>query len=142
MLQNILLFCCVNAITPRYCAAAAAAKPLQSCPTLCDPVDGSPPGSAVPGILKARTLEWVTSAQICRFSTLPFSTHKKLTCSEYVLWLILLKTGVPGRDHITLDSFMLSFLFLCLSKRLRAEQEKISLTARMGSTGSLGWSLL
>ena len=39
--------------------AAAAAKALQSCPTLCDPIDGSPPGSAVPGILQARTLEWV-----------------------------------------------------------------------------------
>ena len=40
-------------------AAAAAAKSLQSCPTLCDPIDGSPPGSAVPGILRARTVEWV-----------------------------------------------------------------------------------
>ena len=40
-------------------AAAAAAKSLQSCPTLCDPIDGSPPDSAVPGILQARTLEWV-----------------------------------------------------------------------------------
>ena len=40
-------------------AVAAAAKSLQSCPTLCDPLDGSPPGSAVPGILQARTLEWV-----------------------------------------------------------------------------------
>ena len=38
---------------------AAAAKSLQLCPTLCDPIDGSPPGSAVPGILQARTLEWV-----------------------------------------------------------------------------------
>ena len=37
----------------------AAAKSLQSCPTLCDPIDGSPPGSAIPGILQARTLEWV-----------------------------------------------------------------------------------
>ena len=42
--------------------AAAAAKSLQSCPTLCDPIDGSPPGSAVPGILQARTLEWVAIA--------------------------------------------------------------------------------
>ena len=41
------------------CAAAAAAKPLQLCPTLCDPIDDSPPGSPVPGILQARTLEWV-----------------------------------------------------------------------------------
>ena len=40
-------------------AAAAAAKSLQSCPTLCDTIDGSPPGSPVPGILQARTLEWV-----------------------------------------------------------------------------------
>ena len=40
-------------------AAAASAKSLQSCPTLCDPIDGSPPGSPVPGILQARTLEWV-----------------------------------------------------------------------------------
>ena len=40
-------------------AAAAAAKSLQSCPTLCDPRDGSPPGSTIPGILQARTLEWV-----------------------------------------------------------------------------------
>ena len=39
--------------------AAAAAKSLQSCPTLCDPIDGSPPGSPVPEILQARTLEWV-----------------------------------------------------------------------------------
>ena len=41
-------------------SAAAAAKSLQLCPTLCDPIDGSPPGSPVPGILQARTLEWVT----------------------------------------------------------------------------------
>ena len=40
-------------------AAAAAAKLLQSCPTLCDPIDGSPLGSSVPGILRARILEWV-----------------------------------------------------------------------------------
>ena len=40
-------------------SAAATAKSLQSCQTLCDPIDGSPPGSPVPGILQARTLEWV-----------------------------------------------------------------------------------
>ena len=40
-------------------AAAAAAKSLQSCPTLCDPTEGSPPRSPAPGILQARTLEWV-----------------------------------------------------------------------------------
>ena len=40
-------------------ATAAVAKSLQSCLTLCDPIDGRPPGSSVPGILQARTLEWV-----------------------------------------------------------------------------------
>ena len=42
-----------------FATAAAAAKSLQSCPTLCDPIDGSPQGSTIPGILQARTLEWV-----------------------------------------------------------------------------------
>ena len=42
-----------------YIYAATAAKSFQLCPTLCDPIDGSPPGSPVPGILQARTLEWV-----------------------------------------------------------------------------------
>ena len=42
-----------------FAAAAAAARSHQSCPTLCDPIDGSPPGSPIPGILQARTLEWV-----------------------------------------------------------------------------------
>ena len=54
---------CYDSWSPTVCcpqqAAAAAAKSLQSCPTLCDPIDGSPPGSPVPGILQARTREWV-----------------------------------------------------------------------------------
>ena len=50
--------------------AAAAAKLLQSCPTLCDPIDGSPPGSPVPGILQARILEW---------AAVPFSRRSFLT---------------------------------------------------------------
>ena len=45
-----------------YMYAAAGAKLLQSCPTLCGPIDGSPPGSPIPGILQARTLEWVAIA--------------------------------------------------------------------------------
>ena len=49
-------------------AAAAAAKSLQLCPTLCDPIDGSPPGSPVPGILQARTLEWVAIYLCLNFS--------------------------------------------------------------------------
>ena len=52
--KDITLMTKVHVVKP-----AAAAKSLQSCPTLCDPIDGSPPGSTVPGILQARTLEWV-----------------------------------------------------------------------------------
>ena len=48
---------------------AAAAKSLQSCLTLCNPIDGSPPGSPIPGILKARTLEWVAiSFSTCNYN--------------------------------------------------------------------------
>ena len=53
--QSSLPLCTLNMPA----AAAAAAKLLQSCPTLCDPIDSSPPGSPIPGILQARTLEWV-----------------------------------------------------------------------------------
>ena len=57
----------IKPITVQYYIAfcwvpAAAAQSLQSCLTLCDPIDGSPPGSPVPGILQARTLEWVAIA--------------------------------------------------------------------------------
>ena len=53
------LLCKTTRPAPQGSSAAAAAKSLQSCPTLCDPRDGSPPASPVPGILQARTLEWV-----------------------------------------------------------------------------------
>ena len=58
--QNIyILFPWVAKASVFMSAAAAAAKSLQSCPALCDPIDSSPPGSPIPGILTARTLEWV-----------------------------------------------------------------------------------
>ena len=57
--NNWKLFLFYFIFLPLCMAATAAAKSLQSCPTLCDPLDGSPPGSHIPGILQARTLEWV-----------------------------------------------------------------------------------
>ena len=66
--------------------AAAAAKSLQSCPTLCDPIDGSPPGSSVPGILQARTLEWVaiSFSNACMHACMlsPFS-HDRLCATPW-----------------------------------------------------------
>ena len=55
----IYVYVCVCICIYTHTAAAAAAKSLQLYLTLCDPIDGSPPGSPVPGILQARTLEWV-----------------------------------------------------------------------------------
>ena len=59
---------------PIQCYCPAAAKSLQACPTLCDPIDGSPSGSPVPGILQARTLEWVAIA---------FSEYTIQVCHSY-----------------------------------------------------------
>ena len=56
--RQILYYCATWKALILLCAAAAA-KSLQSCPTLCNPINGSPPGSPIPGILQARTLEWV-----------------------------------------------------------------------------------
>ena len=60
---------------------AAAAKSLQSCPTLCDPIDGSPPGSSVPGILQARTLEWVAISFSRYVNYIPVKFSQKV-----ILW--------------------------------------------------------
>ena len=66
LLKNIM-----NSNLPCY-SAAPAAKSLQLCPTLCDPIDGSLPGSTIPGILQASTLEWVAIS----FSYYVMSAHK------------------------------------------------------------------
>ena len=66
-------------------AAAAAAKSLQSCPTLCDPIDGSPPGSSVPWILQARTLEWVARSSKKQESSRKTSILHYWLCQS--LWL-------------------------------------------------------
>ena len=73
-------------------AAAAAAKSLQSCPTLCDPIDGSPPGSPVPGILQARTLEWVAIA---------FSENATWFDTKEIQWTPAHNVGVCVGDRRT-----------------------------------------
>ena len=70
-------------------AAAAAAKLLQPCPTLCNPIDGSPPGSSVPGILQARILEWVA---------ISFSNARK--------WKVKVKVKVKVKSCLTLSDLM------------------------------------
>ena len=104
--------------------AAATAKSLQLCPTVCDPTDGSPPGSSVPEILQARTLEWVAIA---------FSEKNTYICLIYYakdfdcvhhrkLWKILQEMGIS--DHLT-----------CLLRNLYADEEA---AARTGH-GTTDW---
>ena len=108
-------------------AAAAAAKSLQSCPTLCDPIDGSPPGSPVPGILQARTLEWVAisfsnawkwkvkgkSLSRVRFFTTPwtaaYQAPPSMGFSRQEYW-----SGVPAPSLF--QSELLSFFSIILAR--------------------------
>ena len=79
---------------PDSAAAAAATKSLQSCPTLCDPKDGSPRGSPVPGILQARTLEWGAicySRESCQLRDRTASLVSPALASRFFMcWLLLL----------------------------------------------------
>ena len=84
--------------------AAAAAKSLQLCPTLCNPIDGSPPGSPLPGILQARTLEWVA---------IPFSQGFpdpgiKPRCPAVQVDSLL--SEPPGNSDLILCTFFFNFI--------------------------------
>ena len=84
-------------------AAAAAAKSLQSCPTLCDPWDGSPPGSPVPGILQARTLEWVaisfSNAWKWKWKWSRFSRVRLCATPETAAYQALTSMGFSRQDY-------------------------------------------
>ena len=66
----------------------AAAKSLQSCPTLCDPIDGSPPGSPVSGILQARTLEWVAISFAFTHAQVYTYIQKDISCTGVLLLIM------------------------------------------------------
>ena len=116
---------------PESTAAAAAAKSLQSCPTLCDPIDGSPPGSPVPGILQARTLEWVAisfskawkwkvkvkSLSCVRLFATPWTgAHQAPPSMGFSMWEYW--SGLPLPSPIYPDPHLIPFLWLMLIKRL------------------------
>ena len=87
--HNILKMSILSKVIYRFKAAAAAAKSLQSCPTLCKPIDGSPPGFPSPGILQARTLEWVANIQTRHFCRMQSSCGWLLSRSTMLLRAIL-----------------------------------------------------
>ena len=99
------LSCCFDNPT------AATAKSLQSCPTLWDPIDGSPPGSAIPGILQARVLEW---GAIVFFGN--------------IRWIIEKARGVP-------EKYLFLLYWLCQSLWLCGSQLTVENSERDGNTG-------
>ena len=92
------------------------AKSLQSCPTLCDPIDGSPPGSPVPGILQARTLEWVTISfsksknKFCKIGTL---LNVSFLSKQWMRKLPIQNHGNRKQKIIQFSSVTQSCLTLC-----------------------------
>ena len=95
-----------------YRPAAAAAKSLQSCPTPCDPIDGSPLGSPIPGILQARTLEWVAFpspmsesevAQSCLTLSDPIDCSLPGSSIHRIFQARVLEWGAIAFSHIDLD---------------------------------------
>ena len=110
--------------------AAAAAKSLQSCPTLCDPIDGSPPDSPIPGILQARTLEWVaisfSNAWKWKMKMKSLSSARLLATPWTAAYQALPSLGFarqeywsavplpsPSTNYIYLNSFLCSKMFAC-----------------------------
>ena len=93
--KSDLLLAYPSSLKPTFYTAAAAAKSCQSCLTLCDSIDGSPPGSPVPGILQARTLEWVA---ISYFRDLPNPGIKPVSLTSSALAGGFFTT-VPPRKH-------------------------------------------
>ena len=83
---------------------AAAAKSLQSCPTLCDPIDDSPPGSLVPGILQAITLQWVAIS----FSNIYYLGNKPQLMNSLFMEMLILNMGYGSNKktkHLQLSGF-------------------------------------
>ena len=119
-------------------AAAAAARSLQSCPTLCDPKDGSPPGSPIPGILQARKLEWVAiSSNAWKWKvkvkslsrvwlsatpwTAAYQAPLSMGFSRQEYW-----NGVPLPSPEEISSLSLSVVFLCFFALITEEGFLIS----------------
>ena len=92
----------------RRTAAAAAAKLLQSCPTLCDPIDGSPPGSPVPGILQARVLEWGAIAfsgeELTHGKDSDAGNDYSILLNEVSTYLKTCSTSFPGAHTASLST--------------------------------------
>ena len=131
---------------------AAAAKSLQSCPTLCDPIDGSPPGSLVPGILQAKTLEWVAisfsnawkwkvkvkSLSRVRLLATPwtaaYQAPPSMGFSRQEYW-----SGVPLWTNLNLPIPVFHSPFVRQSDNFQFYIDKFSLLFLMGTPNEVDW---
>ena len=112
-------------------AAAAAAKSLQLCLTLCNPIDGSPPGSPIPAVLQARTLEWVA---------ISFSNAAKLGASKEVPFGFLTNLDILREEALFLGMCLCSFIQSCLSLCNPKAAHQVSLS--MGFSRQKYWNAL
>ena len=108
----------------RCTAAAAAAMSLQSCPTPCDPIDGSPPGSSIPGILQARILEWIAIS----FSNA--CMHPKLPQSYPTLWDPMDRSPPGSSIHSFLQARILEWAAISFSNRCTRHVNKKEIANR------------
>ena len=127
-----------------YAAAAAAAKSLQSCPTLCDPIDGGPPGSPVPGILQARTLEWVaisfSNAWKGKVKVKSLSRVRLFATPWSAAYQAPLSMGFSRQEYwsgVPLPSPMLLYIYIQMCKTYMAPSWQW-----MGKDTSSGWVLV
>ena len=126
-------------------AAAATAASFQSCPTLCDPIDGSPPGSPVPGILQARTLEWVAIS----FSNAWKWTVKVKLVTETLIqlglwcWSFLIEKPLPlghSLTHVSLHFVLkVSGWSLLVQKRIPMNSSLVTVLFLSSQLMTLKW---
>ena len=126
--------------TQFYSMAAAAAKSLQSCPALWDPIDGSPPGSPVPGILQARILEWVAISMEVLFS-FPLKVEKLLRNSPHSWHIFIIHLKIcPVWRSSTCKPFLASLC--CVTNFPIGEQKPLNLLQFAGEEWASVLSLL
>ena len=125
---SALLICIVSGhLTCLRLEMLLLAKSLQSCPTLCDPTDGSPPGSPVPGILQARTLEWVAISFSNAWKLCPILSNP-MDCSS------------PGSSvHGIFQARVLEWGAIAFSVDLLGEQKETLRSTEGGNVVSNGW---
>ena len=128
-LPAILIPSCTSS-GPAFCMMCSAAKSLQSCPTLCDPIDGSPSGPTIPGILQARTLEWVaifsSNAWKCKVKVKSLSHVRLLATPWTAAYQAPPSMGFSRQEYWS--GLPLPSLMMCSTYKLNKQDDNIQLS--------------